>query len=197
MVLFDIGNVLFCDPWETLLLTPGKGLADMRGWDRQFVSTAARRLWEKFSVAEYEEDEYWQDLGSVIGEKITRDQVEEAETRLLHRNPSADLMLKTAQDAENRIGIISNNTSFWFAKQWNWLGLGDYIDPDLVFVSHTLGVSKSTPGTGLFECAARVVRPRDSVVVEDRQENVRRAAEVGFRTYRYSLSEATPLPTFS
>jgi FMN phosphatase YigB (HAD superfamily) len=196
-ILFDIGNVLFCDPWETLLLTPEKGLADLWGLDRSRVEKVARELWVEFSVRESEEAQYWNEIGSRLGLEVSLSDIESFEKELLLPNPDAETILKTAQRSKRPLGIASNNTSFWFAKQWKALSLGRYIDPALVFVSHSLGVEKSIHGHGLLEYAAEHLSVNSSILVDDRRENLTRAKSLGFKTVWYSFADSSPIPSFS
>lgn len=189
VILFDLGNVLFCDPWESLLLTPGAGLVDRWGLDPAMVREAARRLWDEFSVRESEEPEYWQALSRELGRTISPELVAELERTLLVANPVAGRLLAAASaDGTRPVGIASNNTSFWYAKQAERLDLARWIDPELVFLSCWLGVTKSSPGRGLLEVAAEHTRPRSTLVVEDRAANLARARELGFRTYAYAFT---------
>lgn len=197
VILFDVGNVLFCDPWETLLLTPGSGLADRRGIDRHIVAKAGRRLWSEFSTAESSEDQYWRDLERELGIRISAEEVRELEKDLLFANPDAALMLGMAKDSGLPLGIASNNTSFWFAKQWKALELERYIEAGLVFVSHRLGVEKNSPGKGLFEIAAEAVPAGESLVIDDQRGNLHRAEQAGFRVEQYSLEGAGRVPSFA
>lgn len=196
-ILFDLGNVLFCDPWETLLLTPGTGLADVHGWDRRAVVRAGQKLWGKYSVSKTSECDYWEDFKSLLGVEISQSEIENASSALLHPNPDATRILESAAAMRARIGIASNNTSFWFALQWEKLYLRRFVDPDLVFVSHELGVEKSTPGEGLLEIAKKYVDARRTLLVDDRQGNLDRARHIGYQTLWYSLSDGSALPDLS
>ncbi|MFC7310717.1 HAD family hydrolase [Streptomyces monticola] len=193
-VLFDLGNVLFCDPWETLLLTEGLGLADRLGLDRGEVREAGRELWHRFSLSEAEEADYWAGLERRLGRPVPRDLVAETERRLLVANPHAEALLTAAAQGQRRVGIASNNTSFWYEKQRVRLGLDRYVDPELVFLSHRLGVSKGAEGQGLLEIAARHADPPRSLLVEDRPANLRRAERIGFRVLAYSFTGAGGVP---
>ncbi|WP_416973152.1 HAD family hydrolase [Streptomyces sp. 4F14] len=185
-VLFDLGDVLFCDPWETLLLTERTGLADRLGLDRTQVAEAGRKLWHRFSLSETSEQDYWKALSRRLGQPVSPFLIRELEERLLTANPAAEALLSAA--ATHRIGIVSNNTTFWYAKQAGRLRLDKWIDPALVFLSCREGVSKGTPGQGLFERAAQHLDPAATLVVEDRPRNLSRARAAGFRTLAYSFS---------
>lgn len=196
-ILFDLGNVLFCDPWETLLLTPGAGLADVHGWDRGAVFHAGQKLWGKYSIIKSSEAEYWEDFRSLLGVNISQPEIDSVSSMLLYPNPSATRILESAADAGARIGLASNNTSFWFSLQWEKLDLRRFVDPDLIFVSHELGVEKSTPGEGILEIASNCIDARKTLLVDDRQGNLERARTVGYQTLWYSLSDGSPLPDLS
>ncbi|GAV40789.1 hypothetical protein Saa2_03684 [Streptomyces acidiscabies] len=189
-VLFDLGDVLFRDPWETLLLTERTGLADRLGLDRAKVTETGRKLWHRFSLSETSEQDYWKALSRRLGQPVSPFLIRELEEELLVVNPSAETMLSTAAPG-HRVGIVSNNTTFWYAKQSGRLRLDKWIDPDLVFLSCREGVSKGTPGEGLFERAATQVDPATTLVIEDRPRNVARAGSAGFRTLTYSFSASS------
>ncbi|WP_030676415.1 HAD family hydrolase [Streptomyces sp. NRRL B-1347] len=191
VVLFDLGNVLFRDPWEALLLTEGAGLADRIGLDRGEVEAAGRRLWRRFSVVEADEQAYWDALGRELGRAVPPSLVKELEEHLLLANPAAGELLAAAADGGSRpVGIASNNTSFWYAKQAERLSLHRWVDPRLVFLSHELGVTKGARGRGLLEAAAERTHPPSTLLIEDRAGNLRRARGLGFRTAAYAFEGA-------
>ncbi|MBO0516336.1 HAD family hydrolase [Streptomyces beijiangensis] len=187
MILFDIGGVLFCDPWETLVLTPGRGLADRLGVPMDVARAAGVRLWGRYSGEVADESSYWADMGVEVGVTVPPELVREVECELLSPSPWAHELLAQAAATGAEFGIASNNTSFWFAKQSKKLGLSEWINEDLVFVSQELGVAKSEPGEGLFEIAAEQLRGRQVSLVEDRPENLRRAEGLGIRALDYSF----------
>lgn len=188
-MLFDIGNVLFCDPWEALLLSEGGGLADLHGLDRKRVREVGEALWRRYSVHEMSEDEYWDDVNRALGLDLSPDDVTDLERRVLRPNPVAEQLLTAAAGSGRRLGVASNNTAFWFAKQWEVLGLARYVHPMFVFVSHQHGVEKNALGRGLLDIAAEHVDPSRALLVDDRHENLERAARIGFRTLRYAMDE--------
>lgn len=189
VILFDLGNVLFCDPWESLLLTPGTGLADRWGLDPSVVGEAGRRLWRGFSVREAEESEYWDALSGELDRPVPPQLIKQLEEELLVANPAAGELLEAASRGGARpVGIASNNTSFWYAKQAERLTLDRWVDPALVFLSCRLGVTKGSPGRGLLDIAAEHTRPSSTLIVEDRAANLDRARSLGFRTVEYAFT---------
>jgi FMN phosphatase YigB (HAD superfamily) len=177
-ILFDIGNVLTTDPWESLLLTPGIGIADRLGIPREAAEAAGRTVWPRFSTdPQAREAEYWAAVEAELGVRIPLELVTYAEPDLLVANPAAVPVLRSLAGAGVRIGIISNNTAFWYPKQAALLDLSTLVDPDLVFVSHLSGVDKVD---GLFDVAAAAVEPASTVIVDDRDSNIPRARSAGF-----------------
>lgn len=194
-VLFDLGNVLFCDPWESLLLTPGSGLADRRGLDREQVRAKGQELWARYSLSATDGETYWAELSAELRTPLTREFVRSLEAELLVPHPDAARVLTAAAaSGRRRIGIVSNNTTFWYARQSAALDLPRFVDPGLVFLSCTEGVSKGTR-PGLLEIAAARTDPGRTLVVEDRPAHIRRAAGLGFETLQFSLAESVQDPT--
>jgi FMN phosphatase YigB (HAD superfamily) len=185
-VLFDIGGVLTVDPWQTLLLTPQRGIADRLGLDRDSVSAAGERLWPRYSSAPEDEQSYWHALQETLGHEIPTAVVREVEAETLRPNPAAKPAIDLLEAGHVSWGIISDNTTFWYRKELDLLGLTGRVGDALEFVSFRYGRSKSSESS-LFEIAARRVEPEHTVVVDDRQPNLARADRLGFQTKQYSM----------
>jgi hypothetical protein len=84
------------------------------------------------------------------------------------------------------VGTASDNTSFWFDAQDAVMGLTEVAEPDLVLLSFREGVSKRR-SDGLYARLAARVEPSQTIVVDDREPNLARARELGFRSVRYTL----------
>jgi hypothetical protein len=178
VVLLDIGGVLTPDPWQSLLLTPGDGLADRLGIDRSSVEEAASGLWAQFSLDERAEQDWWEALGRMVGTTIPQGLVEEVEARVLRSFGGADELIREAQRI-GEVGLISDNTSFWYPKQAKPLGLKQRTRPSLRFLSFEWNLVKSSAPVGLFEVAAQYLAGRRTVVVDDRETNCDRARSAG------------------
>jgi FMN phosphatase YigB (HAD superfamily) len=187
--LFDIGGVLTSDPWESLLLTPKKGIADRLQLERTLVQRVGRSLWKHYSTVIASEEEYWNHFSRVVGVTVPKALLAETEAQLLYANPSAKRMLDALAARGARIGIASDNTNFWYTKQVKLAGLHDYLDPSLLFLSFSLGVGKQREHQGLFEIASQSVDPGSTLVVDDRPGNIDKAHTYGFRTIHYSIEE--------
>ncbi|MFJ9040198.1 HAD family hydrolase [Streptomyces sp. NPDC102406] len=198
VILFDLGGVLFCDPWETLLLTPGQGLADRLGVPRREAEAVGEQLWDSFSVAPAEESDYWEQCAAGLGVPLPAELIRQVERDLLAPSPWAQDLIESAAATGADLGIASNNTSFWYARQATALDLDKWIDPALVYVSHDLGVTKGTPGRGLLDIAAEALAGRRTGLVEDREANLRRAAALGLRPLPYAYGrDGDRFPDFS
>jgi FMN phosphatase YigB (HAD superfamily) len=185
-VLFDLGGVLTPDPWQALVLTPGSGIADRLGISRGRAAIAAERLWNEYVVrADANEGDYWREFGDLVGASIPRGLVSSVERELLRPNPEASDVLHSLVDAELRVGVVSDNTTFWYDKQARITGLDRVADPDLLFLSFRFGVTKEAV-PGLLEIAATSVAPNATLVVDDRTDHVDRARELRFHAVRYS-----------
>jgi HAD superfamily hydrolase (TIGR01509 family) len=196
-VLLDIGGVLYVDPWQSVLLSPGAsgtGLADQLDLDHRDVARAAEELWPSFATRHTEEHEYWRQLGDrlshVTGRKVEfpPDLVASASDRLLHPLPQAWLILAgvrsvLAAAGGRDIGVITDNTTFWYARQYEELQLEQIVTTsDFVFVSAELGQRKPDH-PGLYGLAAEsgFFDPRTTLVVDDRQRNLDHARSFGFQ----------------
>jgi FMN phosphatase YigB (HAD superfamily) len=187
-VLFDLGGVLACDPWQSLLLTPGRGLADRLGLKRAEVERVGEALWSSFSIRTSREEVYWAELAELLRIDLPSPFIAELEDELLYANPVAPELLGQIRERGILIGVISDNTSFWFPKQAALVTLDHFVERDRVFVSYKLGMRKrDTPG--LFEIAAQQVDKRTTLVVDDRTSNIDHAGLCGFRTLRYSMQD--------
>lgn len=184
-VLLDVGNVLTPDPWEALVLTPERGLADRLGIRRAAAENAGRSLWPLFAVdADATEGDWWAAFEDTLGVRVPGALVAEVEATLLVANPLAKSVLPMLAGAF-RVGVLTDSTTFWYPKQAGLVSLDLFVDPEIVFVSYREGVEKSA---GLFDVAAVAVEPKSTVVVDDRDADVARAAAAGFVPVRYAMT---------
>jgi hypothetical protein len=182
-LLLDIGGVLFPDPWQTLILTPDRGLMDRL--NAPGLPAAAERLWPKFSSSPLGEKEYWTELSRQSGVDIPVSMVEEVEHDLLVPLPWASALL--ASPIAHK-GIVSDNTAFWFKKQAVQLELDQYTMRPLL-LSFQERLRKKDRPRGLFEIAAELTATGKTLVVDDHVPNVIRAEEAGLFTLHIDLKE--------
>jgi FMN phosphatase YigB (HAD superfamily) len=187
-VLFDLGGVLTSDPWESLLLTPGEGIADRLGISRGDAKRVGEEMWEKYSLRPASEHEYWSELSSRLGVDVPPDLPSRLEPSLLVANPAANEVIDEILARGLSVGLVSETTSFWYPKQERLLNLERVVDSALLFLSFRQGTRKDVDEGGLFEIAARHVVPERSLVVDDRAENLGRARRHGFEAWEYSMN---------
>lgn len=122
VVLLDVGGVLVSDYWETILLTPEHGMVDRLGLDRARVEEVGLALWEVYCRRDGTEADYWSDLGRELGMTVPASLPAELD-RLVTVAPGARELLASLGERDVRLGVVSNNTAFWFPKQSALLGL--------------------------------------------------------------------------
>ncbi|MBG6212937.1 FMN phosphatase YigB (HAD superfamily) [Cryobacterium sp. CAN_C3] len=187
-VLVDLGGVLTVDPWEALLLTPTEGIADRLGLDHTVVREAGRVLWNAYAREATPEDLYWHELAEIIGAYIPPTMIAEVERNLLLATPGAQRMLAFLRGADRPWGLITNNTAFWYPKQLALLGIAPN-ELSWEFTSFGAGVTKGDTDPGLFEVAAAVLRPSQTLVIDDRAFNIVRARRCGFQATMYGVGD--------
>lgn len=196
-ILLDIGGVMAPDPWETLWLAPDAGLAYKLHCSLSAVADIGPQLFEQFSEAVFSEPEYWKAWEERLHITIPTELIQETEQKLLIPNPYLIQFLQQLQEQKLRIGITSNNTSFWYPKQVSSEMLSKYFDSSLLFLSQELGTSKVTGIPDLYELAAQKTKPSQTLIIDDRQGNLDHARGLGFQTQFYdSGSKLHPNGTY-
>lgn len=174
---------------QAVLFTPKKGLVDRLGLDWELAFQAMRPAYLKFNHTPISsEDDFWKAVGEEMGVDLPLELVYEIDKEIIVPNPQAREALDLVKSEGLKIGIISNNTDFWYKKVIETLNLNEYVDPNLVFVSHEYGVSKPV---GLFKKALEVVNPKGSLFIDDRSDNIYVANYLGFAAMQYSMNEKT------
>lgn len=189
-VLVDLGGVLTVDPWETLLLTPGTGIADRMGLDRALVERVGLALWDEHSRSVTSESLYWRQFSAQVGAEIHTSLVNTVERELLVVTPDAHRIVACLRERSAPWGLITNNTAFWYPKQLDLLGMTP-ADPQWHFTSFAAGVEKGDD-PGLFELAAGTIDAEHTAVIDDRPSNVERAQRCGFQATMYRVGDVIP-----
>lgn len=182
-VLFDIGGVLADDVWERMLLDPRDGLAVRRGIDRGKVRAAGRSVWSTVSRRPAEAGAWWAAVEQQLD--LTVAAGERAELLgLVQGNPQAHGVLEQVRASSVEVGVVSNNTSFWWHHQLAVAGVLDLVQPELRLLSCEVGRSKSDE-PGLLQTARALLPQARVLVVDDRQGNLDRAQRLGFQVLSY------------
>lgn len=188
-VLVDVGNVLVDDFWERMLLTPELGLADGFGIDRALATDVGRALWQRFVTdADAVEEQWWEALEDELDITVARDR-RSRYSSLVRVNDDAVRWLRELRSDGLQVGIVTDNTAFWFPMQAEWAGVRELVERDLVFASFSRGaVKRATPG--LYDIAAAGVDPATTLVVDDREHNLSFARALGFAVAYYAFDPA-------
>lgn len=187
-VLFDIGGVLTPDPWETLLLHPELGVLRERNIGLAAASARIAPVWDVFSVLpDAKESHFWRAAAHALDADIDEAALETCWPQLIAPNVETTAVFEQLTAADIRIGLISNNTAFFYPRQAKLLSIDSYIDESLSYLSHRAGITKAN---GLFESAAHQLgTTADVLVIDDRLSNIERARACGFATLHYELGQ--------
>lgn len=189
-VLFDLGGVLASDILDRTLFDRRFGLAPF-GARRVIWKQAAGSLWDEFAVLPHADElAFWQAYSGRVGEDVSLAEARAAEAHILRVNHAASSIMPALREAGVRIGIVSDNTAFWYPRQMAMLKIQDFVDPKLTFLSFERRMKKLE---GLYALAARHVNPAETLVVEDRQLLRDAAARAGFATLGYNFTGQTSL----
>lgn len=183
-ILFDLGGVLTPDPWEAILLDEEHGLHKTAGTEAE-IANKLSKVWNKYShMPEVREQDFWRETSDALGLDIDQEAVDEIKNQVILPDPESAQTFDYLKQEGKAVGIISNNTAFFWPVQRAVLELENHaVDPSLVFLSHKAGKDKSD---GLFEQAAQIVDPKETLVIDDRQPNIDYADFLGYQTLLYS-----------
>lgn len=173
VVLFDIGGVLTPDPYETIVrrLAPSADLSNTRG------------VWEKYAVLpRSDEANFWNEIGDALDTQLELDEITRVQHEIVVPNPEAAPTFEYLQARGVKIGVLSNNTAFFYPYQAALVGLEHVADPGLCFLSHQ---QKMTKRSGLIGYAAGKAGIENTLFIDDRDDNIQRARLIGLRAIPY------------
>lgn len=190
-VLFDLGGVLTPDPYETILLHEEKGIGRNLDMSVSEVVSRVSHVWEKYSVLPgAQESDFWNEISAALGVRTDAGEIQVVRQEVVIANPDAIPAFELLRQHGISIGIISDNTAFFYPYQAQILSLGHYTDPSLLFLSQEKQMRKSN---GLFALAASSIDPASTLIVDDRTPNLEKAAAAGFQTLLYELGQSLTL----
>jgi HAD superfamily hydrolase (TIGR01509 family) len=190
-IVFDLGGVITADVWERMFLDPVGGLATMFSIDARRARRVGRAPWQKYANEmsprrswKTLEQKYWREVVDELG-------IDESPAALIARTdefvdviPGMLPLLCHLKTTGIELGICSNNTEFWFARQDKKFGLSSLVDPEKTVLSCRVGASKSQGGSAMFEeVKSRLhASPNRTLFIDDRQANVESAVAFGMPT---------------
>jgi putative hydrolase of the HAD superfamily len=160
------------------------GLADLLKVDRKLMRKVGEDIYPLFSLSRTYEEEYWQRFSEGVGQQLDLDTVKSIENQTMSQNPFLFEFLGGLQAKGITLGMISNNSTFWFSKQVSGL-LGKFFSSDDIFLSCEQGVPKRAESPNLFEVARSKLDPQKTLIIDDRKPNLVLASRYGFQTLHY------------
>lgn len=194
-VIFDIGGVFIHDPWEWMLLDAKDNIADTFHLSREDVLRIGSVLWKKYDCItrsdvpiREQEKEWWSNfLAALSGypDNLTVEYLINETDKYLE--PIEPQQIRELLDfLKNRglvLGICSNNTDFWFAREWTKLGLKNYFPKQNIILSQQVGFNKSSPGSEMFKVLKENIgcEFQEMIFIDDRKHNLEFAAQCGIQ----------------
>jgi hypothetical protein len=182
LVLVDLDTAFARPVWEVLLLTEGAGLADQLRLPHGLVRDAADCLWPVVCTDPgAQAADWWSALEALVGSSFPARLVAETEAALLGPDPLTSAYVQSLLGPDGQLGIVGDSTSFWVVRQL--ARLGTPVPAQWRWLSHERRCSK---GSGLLELTAADLRsrqlpPAGALFVDERPDDVAKAAHAGFR----------------
>lgn len=198
-VIFDLGGVLVHDVWEHLYLDPDTGLAARYGLDRTLLKSYGSKAYGEFAYATLDNEHWtmlerrywtkfvesvpWNGIAPTVDELIS---ISIEFIKLVDESASTAL-LNDLGTRGVRMAICSNNNEFWFHRQIALPGLSEHFDSRHTVLSCRVGASKSDPSGKMFQALLNAIEmPAEHLFyIDDRQENVDRAAGFGIPSFLF------------
>jgi putative hydrolase of the HAD superfamily len=178
-VIFDLGGVLVTDIWEPLRdwLAVRYGLArpDLEKfgkdvvWGKEFACTRNHT----------QETDLYQQLIRDFKIKASPDELIEKADQFLEPIAGMKELLGDLKKHGTTLGICSNNTEFWYARQRDALDLETFVDPACIKLSCRVGEKKPESKIILEAVKATGEDPATCVFIDDRTKNVLKAIDLG------------------
>lgn len=191
----DIGGVICADSWETLFFITDKGLVSYHNLDPELVLREGARLWDLYSYSESDEENYWQSWEGILGIELDRTYIATLYNEVCWVDLSIHRLIENALSKEIQVSFISNSTSFWFARQMKLAGIEDLLPKISCFLSHEIGHKKTHPRGGLALLATKT-DPKKILFIDDRNENIEAAKNLGITALCYKRDVHGDIATF-
>ncbi len=185
-ILFDMGNVLFSIDYkktEDAFVELGYG-----NFSQMYSQFTADALFEKLETGKISTEDFYTKLIASHPEKITEQQITNAwNGMLLHwRMESLEFLKILAK--KYKLYLLSNTNDIHLAAVNNMLKMetGKESIDDLfttAYYSHKINLRK--PNADIFEFLAKdaVINPQETLFIDDLENNIATAAQLGFKTH--------------
>lgn len=177
-VIFDLGGVLVTDVWEPLR----DWLAGTHRLTQPDLDDFGKVVWsDEFACRPDHTDEavLYNQLIRRFNLPISPDAMADRVGGFVRPIPGMMDLLRDLKGRGLTVGICSNNTEFWYARQRDVLGLEDHVDPGRIVLSCRAGVKKKKAKIFLDAIAAVETDAAACIFIDDRPKNVIAAVDLG------------------
>jgi len=206
-VIFDCGGVLSANVPSRMLKTLAERYPEGQKDSIRFCHKNADgkpgpcyKYWNNIKlISEYTEADYWRDFKDTV--KNVQEPVEELRKLLyesLHCYSDSLELAKQLKAIGVTIAICSNHSTEWLDLIANKFGFYDVFKKDLVIVSQTVRSAK--PAKEIYEITLNKLReelggnlqPSEVLFIDDKQENVAAASEMGMLGFCFNAHNQPP-----
>ena len=182
-MLFDLTGVISSFSFDN----PEKQtINDKEYIEKQLEAIYLLEEYAKYAIGEMSQEELFDAFKIVNDCDLTFDEFEEVHRRSIFPIAGMEDLLKRLHD-RYKLAIVSNEGSEWGRRKLTASGLGDYFNE--VIISGDIGVLK--PNKEFFAKSLGIVgaSPSECVFVDDTEENVKSAEELGITSILFSSAE--------
>jgi HAD superfamily hydrolase (TIGR01509 family) len=188
----DLGGCLFPDYLDAACQI----LVSKHGVSPDLAENAKQRLWNRHAyqrraneatdIAVTDADteaQAWTDFAAHAGIDASAEEIISTTAECARPlDPGYEGLMERLQNHGIILGVISNNTRFFWNRQRAALSLERFVPLHRVVLSCDHGVSKTSPGLDLFKTAVEAsgVKASECIFVDDRAHNIECALRAGF-----------------
>lgn len=186
-ILFDLGGVFFYDVWLETFFNSQKSLVTEYRLDPKKLREVGNVLWRKFAYEisngskswQEEEREYWEEFIAAFKNDFPKGALPSVQDlidlSLCYMNPlnkrGTQELLNDLKSKGYKLGILSNNTTFYFERSMKSSGLEGYFEKDKLFMSYGGFVKPRITVENIQKIKEAFVAEESEIIFFDNQEN--------------------------
>ncbi len=182
-IFFDVGGVLLVDFIEQKIVD----LARKYGADPSVLLALRNKHRPLADAGKISDQEFWSNLLLELGIKATTEDYEIES--YMHPIPEGLQLAERLKKSGYRIAILSNDSREMFNAKRKRFALDDLFEK--VIVSNELGFIKPDPQIYHMALQQMNAQPQQSVFIDDREENLAPAKELGMKTILHRSARQT------
>lgn len=186
-VIFDIGGVIAFDVWEPMFLDPVKGMAAKFDISLERARSVGERLWGKYSVIPGDpfvlESMYWKEAINLLELPLGVDFCVDWSNDFIRPVEGVGDLVEDLLSGGVNVAVCSNNTEFWFLKQYQKIDCLRRIGRRSMALSFEVGETKDSSPHRMFAVADEKSSAHpdlEVIYVDDRSKNVAAARLHGY-----------------